>query len=142
MLDNLPVLSWRGLPDGVEKDSQPPLHEYTGLSSRRRTARGGTHHPSDDVTAVAKKWLESVVRRGEVEARLRGSTASYRVYMQGSAIRDEQGNIVCVFGTDTEIEDRKQAEEKLRRSEGERSPYDAIPRLIVVLEPTHGRHGE
>jgi formate hydrogenlyase transcriptional activator len=140
MLDNLPVLSWRGLPDGSKDFFNHRWHEYTGLSSAQAHGSGWhvTIHP-DDVPAVAKKWLEVVSsgKPGEVEARLRRFDGRYRWFLcRAAPVRDEQGNIVMWFGTDTDIEDRKQAEEKLRRSEEElRRMIDAIPQTIVVLEP-------
>jgi len=42
MIDNLPVLSWRGLPDGSKDFFNLRWHDYTGLSLRRLTVRVGT----------------------------------------------------------------------------------------------------
>jgi formate hydrogenlyase transcriptional activator len=51
-------------------------------------------------------------------------------------VRDELGNIVKLYGTHTDIEDRKWMEDELRRSEQElRRMIDAIPQTIVVLDP-------
>jgi formate hydrogenlyase transcriptional activator len=140
MLDNLPVLSWRGLPDGSKDFFNHRWHEYTGLSPAQAHGSGWhvTIHP-DDVPAVAKKWSEIVSsgEPGEVEARLRRFDGSYRWFLcRALPVRDEQGKIVMWYGTDTDIADRKRAEEKLQRSEEElRRMIDAIPQTIVVLEP-------
>src|SRR6267143_3645399 len=140
MLDYLPVLSWRGLPDGSKDFFNRRWHEFTGLSPEQAHGSGWqvTIHP-DDVPAVAKKWLEVVSsgQPGEVEARLRRFDGSYRWFLcRAAPVRDEQGSIVAWFGTDTDIEDRKNAEDELRRSEEElRRMIDAIPQTIVVLEP-------
>jgi formate hydrogenlyase transcriptional activator len=140
MLDNLPVLSWRGLPDGSKDFFNHSWHEYTGLPPAQAHGSGWhvTIHP-EDVPAVAKKWLEVVSsgKAGEVEARLRRFDGSYRWFLcRAVPVRDEQGRIVAWYGTDTDIEERKTAEEKLQRSEEElRGMLDAIPQTIVVLAP-------
>src|SRR5882672_10938435 len=133
MLDYLPVLSWRGLPDGSKDFFNHRWHEYTGLSPEQAHGSGWqvTVHP-DDLPAVAKKWLEVVSsgQPGEVEARLRRFDGSYRCFLcRAAPVRDEQGSIVAWFGTDTDIEDRKNAEDETKRI------LDAIPQTIVVLDP-------
>jgi formate hydrogenlyase transcriptional activator len=51
-------------------------------------------------------------------------------------LRDEAGNIVNWYGTDTDIDDLKRAEAKLRKDEEElRRMTDAIPQTIIVLNP-------
>jgi formate hydrogenlyase transcriptional activator len=51
-------------------------------------------------------------------------------------LRDESGNIVNWYGTDTDIDDLKRAEVKLRQDEEElRRMTDAIPQTIFVLNP-------
>src|SRR5262249_60462938 len=74
---------------------------------------------------------------GEVEARVRRFDGQYRWFLfRAEPLRDDRGNIVNWYGTDTDIEDRKQAEEKLRQDEMElRQITDAIAQTIMVLEP-------
>jgi formate hydrogenlyase transcriptional activator len=49
---------------------------------------------------------------------------------------DRMGNILGWYGNDIDIQDRKQAEEKLRQDEMElRRITDAIPQAITVLGP-------
>jgi PAS domain S-box-containing protein len=55
---------------------------------------------------------------GELEARLRRFDGEYRWFLfRAVPLRNEQGNIVKWYGSSTDIEDRKRAEEELRRSE-------------------------
>ena len=131
MLDYLPVLSWRGLPDGSKDFFNRRWHEFTGLSPKEAHGSGWhvTIHP-EDMPAVARKWQEVVTsgRGGEIEARLRRSDGSYRWFLcRAEPARDDQGTIVAWYGTDTEIEDRKNAEAEAKRI------VDAIPLQIVVL---------
>jgi PAS domain S-box-containing protein len=69
---------------------------------------------------MLQKW--SAIRTsgmpGELEARLRRFDGEYRWFLlRGVPLRDELGNIVKWYGSSTDIEDRKRAEEELRRSE-------------------------
>jgi formate hydrogenlyase transcriptional activator len=72
-----------------------------------------------------------------MEARLLGKDGQYRWFLiRVSPSRDEQGRIIRWYGTRTEIEDRKRAEEKLRQDERElRRITDAIDQHIMVLGP-------
>jgi PAS domain S-box-containing protein len=55
---------------------------------------------------------------GGLEARLRRFDGEYRWFLfQAVPLRDESGNIVKWYGSATDIEDRKRAEEALRESE-------------------------
>src|SRR5712671_4038415 len=84
MLDYLPVLSWRGLPDGSKDFFNRRWHEYTGLSPAQAHGSGWhvTIHP-DDVPAVARKWQEVVTsgNGGEIEARLRRFDGTHRWFL-------------------------------------------------------------
>jgi two-component system, NarL family, sensor kinase len=74
-------------------------------------------HP-DDRDRVLKAWNESVVKGTpyEQEERHRGADGTYRWFLaRAVALRDAEGRVVRWYGTNTDIEDRKQAEEKLRR---------------------------
>jgi len=52
-------------------------------------------------------------------------------------VRDQLGNIIMWYGTDTEIEDRKATGDKLRRGEQKlRRFIDLIPLNIAVLDPS------
>ncbi|HYS10038.1 MAG TPA: sigma 54-interacting transcriptional regulator [Myxococcales bacterium] len=140
-LDNLPVLSWRGLPDGSRDFFNLRWHEYTGLSPAQAHGSGWyvTVHP-EDVTAVGERWLELVAsgQPGEIEARLRRFDGEYRWFLgRAQPVRDQLGNIIMWYGTDTEIEDRKATGDKLRRGEQKlRRFIDLIPLNIAVLDPS------
>jgi len=140
MIDSLPVLSWRGLPDGSKDFFNLRWHDYTGLSPAEAHGSGWhvTVHP-DDMPQVRRIFLELVAsgKPAEVEARLRRFDGEYRWFLcRAEPVRDELGRIVKLYGTHTDIEDRKGTEDKLRRSEQElRRMIDAIPQTIVVLDP-------
>src|SRR5260370_34916541 len=56
----------------------------------------------------------------ELEARLRRHDGQYRWFIfRADPLIDEQGRIVKWYGTNTDIDDRKRAEEALRKSQAE-----------------------
>ncbi len=60
----------------------------------------------------------------------------WKVLFRAEPLRDEHGNVVNWYGTNTDIEDRKRAEEKLRQDEMElRQITDAITQTVMVLAP-------
>jgi len=76
-------------------------------------------HP-DDRTRVATAWKHSIEtgQPFEVEFRSPRKDGVYRwLHSRGLPLRDTQGHIVCWYKLYTDIEDRKRAEEELRRSE-------------------------
>jgi PAS domain S-box-containing protein len=75
-------------------------------------------HP-DDRDRVLKAWHESVVKGTpyEQEERHRGADGTYRWFLsRGVPLRDAEGRIARWYGTNTDIEDRKVAEQMLRDS--------------------------
>jgi len=120
VIDTIPTLVWRAGPEGVPDFlNQPALH-YTGLSLHlAETGWPRAFHP-DDKKGMLVKW--SAIResgmRGGLEARLRRFDGAYRWFLfQAEPLRDQSGKIVKWYGSSTDIEDRKRAEEALRESE-------------------------
>ncbi|MCK1616451.1 PAS domain-containing protein [Bradyrhizobium sp. 159] len=120
VIDTIPTLVWRAGPDGVPDFLNQPALDYTGLSpDQAEIGWPRAFHP-DDKKGMLVKW--SAIRAsgmpGELEARLRRFDGEYRWFLfRGVPLRDDHGNIVKWYGSSTDIEDRKRAEERLRRSE-------------------------
>ncbi len=120
VIDTIPTLVWRAGPDGVPDFLNQPALDYTGLSfDQIETGWPRAFHP-DDKKGMLVKW--SAIRAsgmpGELVARLRRFDGEYRWFLfRAVPLRDEQGNIVKWYGSSTDIEDRKRAEEALRESE-------------------------
>jgi PAS domain S-box-containing protein len=96
--------------------------DYTGLTpqeAKSKEAVARIFHPED------LKKLEIIRQRAssdgapfEMEARIRGKEGEYRWFLiRDNPLRDEQGRVLRWYGTRTDIEERKRAEEALRRSE-------------------------
>src|SRR5437763_5055285 len=75
-------------------------------------------HP-EDVAALVQKWHAPLASGEplEVESRVRRADGTYHALLHRNVpLHDEQGKIVKWFGSSIDIEDRKCAEEQLRRS--------------------------
>lgn len=139
IVDTIPTLAWCSLPDGTGIFWNRRWHEYTGLTFE--VARGwgwqGAIHP-DDLKEITDKWRGFLAsgQAGEVEGRLRRFDGVYRWFLfRAEPLRDESGNIVNWYGTDTDIDDLKRAEAKLRQDEEElRQMIDLLPEHVQVLD--------
>jgi PAS domain S-box-containing protein len=122
VIETIPATAWTARPDGTNDFVNQRWQEYTGLSLEGTAGVGWKTvlHPDDIGTHVAK-WRVSIAEGTpfEDEARLRrASDGEFRWFLhRGVPLRNEQGEIVKWYGTAFDIEDRKQAEEKLRRNE-------------------------
>ena len=89
--------------------------DYTGLTFEDMKGWGWSKllHPDhlERVVGLVKRSGETC-EMWEDTFPLRGSDGSYRWFLSRAVpVRDEHGNIVCWFGTNTDIEDLKQARE-------------------------------
>ena len=103
-------------PDGRFSYANQRDLDYTGLTLEDVLAPdfiARVFHPDD----LPRLWprREQAIARGvpwESEARLLGKSGQYRWFLiRLNPLRDEQGRIVRWYGTRTDIEDRKRAEE-------------------------------
>jgi formate hydrogenlyase transcriptional activator len=145
-LDAIPTQVWRVGADGAVDYLNQRWHEYTGIP-RDAAYRAGAAldvaraimHP-DDGPASQARWQNEIVPAGrpaEFEVRLRRHDGEYRWFMvRVEPVLDEDGTVVEWYGTNTDIEDLKRAEIRLRQDEQElRQITDAIAQTIHVLSP-------
>ena len=141
VIDTVPSFLWTSLPDGSKEYLNKRWYEYTGLSMEQGKGWGWkvVVHP-DDLDRLVREWLALVEARkpGQLETRIRRYDGEYRWFLIRVVPKlDAEGNLVKWFGSNTDIEDRKRAEEKLLEDERElRRITDAIPQTIVVLDPS------
>jgi formate hydrogenlyase transcriptional activator len=140
MVDTIPALVWCTLPDGSNEFHNQRWHDYTGLPAGAEDGLGWkVAYHREDLEQLLDKFqaLLASGEPGELEARLRRFDGEYRWFLiRAVPFRDETGKIVYWYGSSTDIEDRKRAEEKLRQDERElRRITDAIPQTIVVQDP-------
>jgi PAS domain S-box-containing protein len=123
LLDVIPQQIWSGPADGTLDYCNERWRSYVGLGLRELQGEGWQSmlHP-DDRERVLKAWHESVANGTpyEQEERHQGVDGTYRWFLaRGLPMRDAEGRIVRWYGTNTDIEDRKRAEEELRRLSGQ-----------------------
>ena len=115
VIDTLPALVWSKLPDGSADFLNQRFLEYTGLSLEEALGWGWMNefHPED---RAEEEWRAAFAAGEpfEKEARLRRADGAYRWFLfRGVPLRDELGHVVKWYGTSTDIEDRRRAEEAL-----------------------------
>jgi len=124
LAEAIPQLVWRCDANGEALECNRRWYEYTGQPPEEAKGNGWMKalHP-DDVARVAQ-WVPAHVAEGEVyqvDYRLRrAADGSYRWHLaQNLPMRDKDGKITGWFGSATDIDDRKRAEEVLKRSHDE-----------------------
>jgi PAS domain S-box-containing protein len=123
IINAMPALAWSARPDGSADFFNRHYLDYIGLSLDEARDWGWTVaiHP-DDLSGVAGAWesMRASGGPGEAEARLRRHDGEYRWFLiRASPLRDESGQIIKWFGVNTDIEDRKRAEQALAARETE-----------------------
>jgi PAS domain S-box-containing protein len=120
VVDTLPALVWSKLPDGSADFLNQRFREYTGLSVEEGLGWGwmmNAFHPED---RAEEEWRAAFAAGEpfEKEVRLQRADGVYRWFLLRAApLRDERGNVVKWYGTTTDIEDRRRAEEALQEAQ-------------------------
>jgi PAS domain S-box-containing protein len=138
IIDTIPALAWSARPEGSAEFFNRRWLDYAGLSAEEAADWGWTAalHP-DDLNRLADYWRSILAsgESGEIEARLRRFDGAHRWFLfRASPLLDESGNIVKWYGTNTDIEERKRAEEALRSNEQSlRLIVNSIPGFVCTL---------
>jgi PAS domain S-box-containing protein len=121
IIDTIPTLAWSARPDGSAEFFNRRWLDFTGLTIQEALEWGWKDaiHP-DDLSRMLETFHEAlkVGRSFEAEGRLRHNGGGFRWFLfRASPLCDESGLVVKWYGTNTDIEDLKLAEEALRWSE-------------------------
>ena len=140
VVETVPALAFSTSPDGCNQWVNRRWIEYSGLSQEATSGSGwrSVVHP-DDLETHMKKWQSSVASGEpfENEARHRSSSGEYRWFLvRGVPLRDKHGRILKWYGTLTDIEDRKHAEEERQRLQHLQNELAHINRVSTMGELT------
>jgi PAS domain S-box-containing protein len=133
-------MAFSARPDGTTEFVNRPWLDYTGLEERANLSIGweSTVYPGD-VDDHARKWHTSL-QTGvpfENEERHRNANSQYRWFLARSVpLRDSRGNVLKWYGTLTDIEDRKRAEEESERIQELQAELAHISRVTTMGELT------
>jgi formate hydrogenlyase transcriptional activator len=120
LVDSIPALIHTARPDGYLDYFNKPWLEYLGATLDKVTGWNWTAfvHP-EDVEGILAKW-RACLATGEIfeyETRVRRANGEYRwMFHRKVPLRDANGNVVKWYGSSLDIDERKAAEEQLRRN--------------------------
>jgi len=120
-IDTIPILVSQTRPDGYIEYLNRRWLDYTGLSATQASGWGWqlAIHPEELQDLLA--WRRATLAAGrpaEIETRVLRFDGEYRwVLIRTEPLRDEGGNIVRWYSANIDIQDRKTAEDALRRNE-------------------------
>jgi formate hydrogenlyase transcriptional activator len=141
IVDSIPgLVLTMGAEGDLEFVSQQGL-DYSGktLDELRGWTTSDVIHP-DDLSRVLATWRQSVetgyAAGYDSEYRIRRIDGVYRWFqVRALPVRGAEGRVIRWFCLHTDIDERKQAEEKLKRGERELEQIvDSIPQLIEVVD--------
>jgi PAS domain S-box-containing protein len=120
LVDSIPALIHTARPDGYLDYFNKPWLEYLGVTLDKVAGWNWTAfiHP-EDVAGIVAQW-RACLATGEIfeyETRVRRANGEYRwMYHHKAPLRNERGNIVKWYGSSLDIDERKSAEQQLRRN--------------------------
>ena len=120
LVDSIPALIHTARPDGYLDYFNKPWLEYLGVTLDKVAGWNWTAfiHP-EDLDGILTKWRACLIT-GEIfeyETRVRRANGEYRwMFHRKVPLRDANGNIVKWYGSSLDIDERKTAEERLRRN--------------------------
>jgi PAS domain S-box-containing protein len=132
IIDTIPTIVWRKSPDGSADFLNRRFREYTGLSLEDGMGWGwmnNAFHPDD---RLMEEWRAALAagKPFEKEARLRRADGQYRWFLiRAVPLQDEQNKVVKWYGTTSDIEDLKRAEDRVRLI------IDTLPTMVWTLQP-------
>ncbi len=143
VVNTVPAHVWRTSPEGHVDFVNDRWSQFTGLALDQAFGWKweAVLHPDDRANFVAD-W-HTALKNGqgmESESRVRRADGEYRWwFIRNVPLRDEAGKLVRWYGTAIDIEDRKRAEQALRKSEERWRSVFENSAIGVALTDLNGR---
>ncbi|MFO0968892.1 MAG: PAS domain S-box protein [Gemmataceae bacterium] len=117
MADTIPQMAWMARPDGHIFWYNRRWYEYTGTTPEEVEGWGWQSvHDPDVLPSVLERWRGSLASGAAFDMvfPLRGADGLFRPFLTRiNPLRNDDGRILYWFGTNTDISEQKQAEERL-----------------------------
>lgn len=118
MADSIPQLAWIAHADGRIFWYNQRWYEYTGTTLGQMEGWGwqSVHHP-DMLASVMRRWTAAIANGEpfEMEFPIRGADGTFREFLTRiQPLKDVDGRVVQWFGTNTDVDRLKHAEEAVQ----------------------------
>jgi PAS domain S-box-containing protein len=141
LAETLPHLVWTCKPDGWCDYLSGQWVEYTGRPAEEQLGYAWTEHLHDeDRVAIQAAWAQAAARGRpfDLEFRLRRADGVYRWFKTRAVpLRDAAGGIVKWFGSNTDFDDFKKAEQRLQAQLQRLNLLDQITQAIAERQDMH-----
>ena len=123
MANSIPQLAWIAKADGYIYWYNQRWYEYTGTTPEQMEGWGWQSvHDQDALPAVLERWKESIAtgKPFDMVFPLRGVDRNFRQFLtRVQPVKNADGDVIQWCGTNTDITERKQMEDELRKSRDE-----------------------
>jgi PAS domain S-box-containing protein len=139
MADNIPNLAWMADSAGSLFWYNKKWYEFTGTNYEQMQGWGWQSvHDPEKLPSVISKWQESIAtgKAFEMVFPLRGANGQFRQFLtRVLPVFDPQGHISQWFGTNTDITEQIEIEEKLKKSEEQLKESEQNLRNTILQAP-------
>jgi PAS domain S-box-containing protein len=135
MANSIPQLAWIARADGFITWYNQRWYDYTGTMPEQMEGWGWQSiHDPKVLPEVMERW-KTAIATGEpfdMEFPLLGADKIFRPFLtRVQPLKNEQGRVIRWFGTNTDLSERKQAEEELALNEREfRLLAESMPQIV------------
>ncbi|AWG22010.1 hypothetical protein FFWV33_11030 [Flavobacterium faecale] len=123
MADNIPNLAWMANPDGSVYWYNKKWYEYTGTNLEQMQGWGWKEiYKEETLPDVISQWQNSLEKGKPFEmiSELKGTDGKFRQFLtRALPVRNEEGNIVNWFGTNTDITEQKAVKAALKDNQNQ-----------------------
>ena len=138
-IDSIPGLVWTAQPDGYIDFLNQRWLDYTGLTLEEASGSGWQAAVCpEDLPGLLDHWRSALASGTpvETEARLRRHDGMDRWFLfRGVPQYDERGILVKWYGQTTDIEDRKRAEEEVKKQTAHLDElFELAPHAVVLVD--------